>query len=61
MAKDGAEIHIITGIKRDSTIDEDLADAGIRFTHYFSIVEHLESNGETIEWRGDLPYADEDK
>ena len=61
LAKDGAEVHIITGIKRDSTIDEELARAGIRFTHYFSIVEHLEANGETIEWRDGLPYADKGK
>ena len=61
LAKDGAEVHIITGITRDNTIDEELAKAGIRFTHYFSIVEHLEANGDIIEWRGGLPHADRDK
>ena len=61
LAKDGAEIHIVTGMKRNSTIDKSLADAGIRFTHYFSIVEHLECSGEIIEWRGGLPYVYEDK
>ena len=61
LAKDGAEVHIITGITRDSTVDEELARAGIRFTHYFSIVEYLKGNGEPIEWRDGLPYADKDK
>jgi hypothetical protein len=55
------EFSVGTGIKHDSTIDEALANAGIRITHYFSIVEHLEGNDETIEWRDGLPYADEDK
>ena len=40
---------------------DQLARAGIRFTHYFSIVEYLEANGETITWHDSLPYADEDK
>ena len=61
LVKDGAEVHIITGAKRNCSIEEGLARAGIRFTHYFSIVEYLEANGEYIEWRDGLPYADEDK
>ena len=61
LVKDGAEVHIITGAKRDSTIEKELARTGIRFTHDFSIVEHLEAKGECIEWRDGLPYADEDR
>lgn len=61
LAKDGAEVHIITGIKRDSDVEQLLKSAGIRFTHYFSIVEQLESTGVPIEWKDGLPFADEDK
>ena len=57
--KDGAEVHIVTGSKQCPNVEALLEKANIPFTHYFSIVEHLESIGETIEWRDDLPYADE--
>ncbi|MCR8922342.1 hypothetical protein NO559_06135 [Dasania sp. GY-MA-18] len=59
--KDGAEVHIVTGIKRDACVDKLLADAGIMFTHYFSIVEHLEATEENIKWVNGRPYAAEDK
>lgn len=61
LSKDGAEVHIITGMKRDEDVELMLSSAGIRFTHYFSIVEHLEEQGEYIEWKNGLPYADEEK
>lgn len=61
LIKDGAEVHIITGIKRDEHVERLLAEAGIRFTHYFSIVEQLEANNEYIEWSNGLPYADQAK
>ena len=54
----GAEVHIVTGIKRSDIVDQLLKKAGIQFTHYFSIVEHLESVGTPIEWRGDQPHTD---
>ncbi len=57
--RDGAEVHIVTGVKRDSAIDRLLEGTGIQFTHYFSIVEHLEQQKETVEWIDGLPYADE--
>ena len=57
----GAEVHIITGIKRDKTVEQLLDECGIRFTHYFSIVEHLEAKGTHIEWKNMLPYTDENE
>ncbi len=42
LVRDGAEVQIVTGVKCDSRIDQLLAEAGIEFTHYFSIVEELE-------------------
>lgn len=54
----GHEVHVVTGLKRDSGIEADLAKFGIKFTHYFSIVEQLERDGVTIVWRDGLPYAD---
>lgn len=61
LMKDGAEVHIVTGIKWDEEVERLLKEAGIGYTHFFSIVDHLEANGEMIEWRDGLPYADEDK
>ena len=61
LAKDGAEVHIITGIKRDEHVEKLLADSGIRYTHYFSIVEQLEADKVYIEWNDGLPYADEER
>lgn len=55
----GGEVHIVTGIKRSPEIDAFLQTSGIAFTHYFSIVEQLESQGILIDWKENLPYADE--
>jgi|LakMenEpi03Aug12_release.lakeMendotaPanAssembly.Ray.scaffolds.fasta_scaffold1328811_1 hypothetical protein len=52
------EVHVVTGLKRDSGIEADLNRFGIKFTHYFSIVDKLEQDGVTIIWRDGLPYAD---
>ncbi len=56
----GAEVHIITGVKRSTVIDNLLTKAGIAFTHYFSITQHLEDKGDIV-WRGDQPYASDEK
>ena len=61
LAKDGAEVHVITGLKRDHEAEQLLEEAGIRYSHYFSIVDYLEGKGELIEWQNGLPYADEQK
>ncbi len=61
LVKDGAEVHIVTGVKRDDRIEKLLQDANIHFTHYFSIVEHLEATHVTIEWQDGQPFADEKK
>lgn len=61
LIKDGAEVHIVTGLKRDNNVDKLLSDAGVAFTHYFSIVDHLENNNEEISWENGLPYADKEK
>jgi len=56
----GAEVHIVTGSKRDNRIENLLNTAGIVFTHYFSIVESLEEAG-NVHWQGDQPYAPEEQ
>jgi hypothetical protein len=56
----GAEVHIVTGSKRDDRIEALLNNTGIAFTHYFSIVESLEKSGD-IRWEDDQPYALEEK
>ena len=57
---DGAEVHVITGVKRDDAIEKQLAQAGIQYTHYFSIVDSLEAQ-DAIRWEDGLPYADDAK
>jgi hypothetical protein len=55
----GHEVHIITG-PRFSVVGKTLKDAGVKWTHFFSIVEHEESKGTTeIVWdkKGD-PFMD---
>ena len=60
--KDGGEVHIVTGLKEDSDEARDLVKKHfIPYTHYFSIVDYLESIGEEIEWVDGLPYADKQK
>lgn len=61
LVRDGAEVHVVTGIKRDEKVEALLSRSGIEFTHYFSIVEQLESQGEEISWQNGLPYAKDDK
>ena len=60
LIKSGAEVHIITGSKGSCDIKALLSKAGIEFTHYFSIVEHLEKTND-IEWKNNKPYAPDDK
>ena len=60
LINDGAEVHIITGIKRSRSIDLMLDKAGIKFTHFFSIVDYLEATDQSVEWKNELPYADKE-
>lgn len=53
----GHEVHIVTGLKYDGHIQEELDKAGIRYSHYFSIVDQLESDGIDIKWVDGLPWA----
>ncbi|VAW59876.1 hypothetical protein MNBD_GAMMA11-1933 [hydrothermal vent metagenome] len=58
LIKDGAEVHIVTGVKRDGRIEQLLLDSAIQFTHYFSIVEHLEATNVSIEWKDGEPFCE---
>jgi len=55
----GNEVHIITG-PRFSVVEKTLKDAGIKYTHFFSIVEEEERLGVTeIVWTKDGdPFMD---
>ena len=55
----GGEVHIITGLKKDQEILDQLNEWGVPWTHYFSIVDWLEEKGVSVEWRDGLPYANE--
>ena len=58
LVKDGAEVHVVTGQQKDETMEKALERAGIRFTHYFSIVDHLIEKGVPLKWVDGQPYAD---
>jgi hypothetical protein len=58
LVKDGAEVHVVTGQQKDGTMEKALQRAGIRFTHYFSIVDHLIEKGVPIKWVDGQPFAD---
>jgi hypothetical protein len=52
----GGEVHIITGGRWDSEFDKQLQDWGIKFTHKFSVYDHLkESDAEII---GQVEFPD---
>jgi len=53
----GHEVHVITGLKKNGKIEKELKDAGIYYTHYFSIVDQLEADGVEIKWVNGLPWA----
>ena len=58
LVKDGAEVHVVTGQQLDETMEKALERAEIRFTHYFSIVDHLIEKGVPLKWVDGQPYAD---
>ena len=60
LVKDGAEVHVVTGQQKDEAIENTLLQAGIRYTHYFSIVDHLIERGVPVEWVDGQPYANKD-
>lgn len=57
----GHEVHVVTGLKKDGHIEEELAKAGIHYTHYFSIVDQLEHDGVDIDWIDGLPWAPDEE
>ena len=61
LVKDGAEVHVVTGPQKDEEMEDALMRAGIRYTHYFSIVDHLIENGVLVEWVGGQPFANRDQ
>lgn len=56
--KDGWEIHLITGPKWDDALAIWLADHGIAWTHFFSIVAHHEARGTPIRYTEEGPWLD---
>jgi hypothetical protein len=56
----GHEVHIITGQLYDKNMEEALLKSGCEFTHYYSIVGHLQSKGaDLVKWdEKGFPSAD---
>lgn len=52
------EVHIITGNSKTPEVLQQLTDLGVRYSHFFSITDHLERRG-LIEWRDGYPWTDD--
>ncbi len=60
--RDGSYSTQVERMRHLMLIADQLYDLGFQGMQPRSLKQkHLEANGETIEWRGGLPYADEDK
>ena len=56
IVESGNEVHILTGGSWDSKLEGQLTDLGIRWTHAFSIYDHLLSSGTPI--NGEVQFPD---
>ncbi len=61
LVKDGAEVHVVTGQQNNEEMEAALSRAGIRYTHYFSIIDHLIERGVPVEWIDGQPFANKDQ
>ena len=53
LVKEGHEVHVITGASQTSELETQLAEWGIEYTDFFSIVDHHTSIGTYIEYEDD--------
>jgi len=57
----GHEVHIITGHQETEAITDALNNAGISWTHWFSITDyHLDLNKWKVTFEGDQPWMEAD-
>jgi len=54
----GGEVHVITGASSKSDIFERLAEYGIEYSHFYSLLDHCEQKGYEITWEGDRFWTD---
>ena len=50
LVESGHEVHIITGMKKDKGVLDELSRLNVKYTHYFSIVDYLTDNNVEISW-----------
>lgn len=59
LMKHGHEVHVITGIQKTPEIIKQLEEAGICWSHWFSIVQyHLDKGDVMVRFEGDQPWMD---
>ena len=59
LMKAGHEVHVITGIQKTPELTAQLEEAGIVWSHWFSIVQyHLDRGDVVVKFEGDQPWMD---
>jgi hypothetical protein len=57
----GHEVHVVTGKIQDAEETKMLEDAGIKFTHWFSVARYHEEKGEhEVRWVNGDPWMDDE-
>ena len=60
LIRGGHEVHIITGAKWTETIENQLAEMDIVYTHHFSIVDYALQMGVEVTWDESGPKVNDD-
>lgn len=62
LVEQGHLVFVITGSQKTPQIEKQLKDLGIRYTHFFSVADHLLLQGKEVFWKDkDNPFfCDED-
>ena len=57
----GHEVHVITGAVMSPELDNILKEAGVSYTHFFSIAQHHMDKGENeVKWVDGEPWMDDE-
>jgi hypothetical protein len=59
---DGNEIHLMTGSHEGEKLTQQLKEAGVNYTHFFSISDYLKTSGKNVRYddKGNPWFSNED-
>jgi len=61
LVENNHEVHLMTGSHRGESLDQQLKDAKITYTHLFSISDYLLDNGNPVRYEGDNPWFSDEE